>query len=529
MLTDWTTARYLLPEITLILFAVAVFLGGTWSRTRTVWATLAVVAFGFAGLLLRQVSPDASFVWGGVTADPLGTGLRGCALVFGALFCMFATQSRQRRLFPELLGSLVLVFVGLMFVSCANDLVMLFLGLELISIPTYVLLFIGRASRNSDEATAKYFFLSILSSALMLFGFATLYGLAGDTQFNGIQATFAAGVDVPFPLLYPVAFGLILVGLCFKIAAVPFHYYAPDVYEATTNLNAALLAVVPKIAGVVGLVRVIAICLPHDSAFGFQLIIVLSMLTMTVGNVGALWQSNLRRLMAYSSIAHAGYLMIGLAAAVGALPGVEAGRDAVAAMVFYVVAYSVATIGTFACIGYLSDDDLRFSRIEELRGVGRQHPMIGGLIAICMFSLAGIPPLAGFWGKFALFRSALDVGLEGGVTNLWFIVLCVVGVLNAAVAAAYYLRVVSNLYFVPVDATDRITPVIGNAGAGLAAFLSGVIVVWVGLFAGDGLSKAQVGASSAWNDLVPTEVNSSESLPHVADEGFWAEELAIGR
>ena len=188
-------------------------------------------------------------------------------MLLGGLFCVFSTQSRQQKLYPELLGSLVLVFVGLMLVGSAGDLVLLFLGLELISIPTYVLLFIGRDSRSSDEAAAKYFFLSILSSAMLLYGFASLYGLAGEINLGMIHASLHGPEPTAFPLFYPIAVGLIVVGFCFKIAAVPFHFYAPDVYQATTNMNAALLAVVPKIAGVVGLVRVLVVALPHDVGF----------------------------------------------------------------------------------------------------------------------------------------------------------------------------------------------------------------------------------------------------------------------
>ena len=414
------------------------------------------------------------------------------------LFCLFATQSRQDRLYPELLGSLVLVFAGLMLVCSAGDLVLLFLGFELISIPTYVLLFIGRLGRESDEATAKYFYLSILSSALLLYGLSLLYGVGGNTHLAMIQANLQYPSASSLPVL-PLALALILAGLGFKLAAVPFHFYAPDVYQATTNLNAALLAVVPKIAAAVGIIRILVTVLPRDSAFTWQLLVVLSVATMTLGNAAALWQQNVRRLLAYSSIAHAGYLLLGVAAAMGSEMGVGRGTDAAAAVVFYVLVYAAASLGAFASLAYLSNDDQTFRTVEELSGIGRSYPVIGGCLAICMFSLSGIPPLAGFWGKFALFKSALDVGLDGGGTpNPWFLALCVLGVLNAAVAAAYYLRVVATVYFATPSEQHSVMPVMGNPGAGATALASVLVVVGVGLFTGGWMTTAQRAAESAW-------------------------------
>ena len=503
---DLGTVKYLLPELLLVLLAVCVFVGGTWNRTKLGWSTLGVAVFGFSALLVLQQPVAGIAAHGGTQAilhDPLSHGLRLLALLLGGLFCVFSTQSRQQNLYPELLGSLVLVFVGLMLVCSAGDLIQLFLGLELISIPTYVLLFIGRDSRSSDEATAKYFFLSILSSAMLLYGFACLYGLAGETDLGMIHARLSGPESTAFPLFYPLAVGLIVVGFCFKIAAVPFHFYAPDVYQATTNINAALLAVVPKIAGVVGLIRVLIVALPNESNFAWRLIIVLSILTMTLGNVAALWQGNFRRLLAYSSIAHAGYLLIGLAAAAGA----EAGQTAVAAMLFYVFAYALATLAAFAAVAYLSDDDQSFSSLDQLAGIGRRYPVMSGVIALAMFSLAGIPPLAGFWGKFWLFRSALDAGLSAeGEPNRWFLVLCVIGVLNAAIAAGYYLRVVGVLYFSSAPVEGEAEPVLGNAGAGLTALISALLIVGVGVLTGPAMASAQASANGLWFDGDSAEV-----------------------
>jgi NADH-quinone oxidoreductase subunit N len=376
------------------------------------------------------------------------------------------------------------------------------------------LLFIGRPGRESDEATAKYFYLSILSSALLLYGFTLLYGLGGSTHLAAIRMNLETPPVLTPPLL-PMALILVLVGLGFKLAAVPFHFYAPDVYQATTNLNAALLAVVPKVAAALVMVRLLVTVFPHDSAFAWQLLILLSVITMTLGNVTALWQRNVRRLLAYSSIAHAGYLLLGLAAAMGGRVGSGLSSDAAAAVVFYVLVYSAASLGAFASLGYLSNDDRSFSTVEELSGLGRSYPVIGGCLAVCMFSLSGIPPLAGFWGKFALFKSALDAGLNGGGTpNYWFLALCLLGVLNAAVAAAYYLRVVATLYFAAPSEEHSVMPVMGNPGAGVAALASVVVVIGVGLFTNDWMSQAQRAARSAWFETVVSV--SRESVVPVA-------------
>ena len=287
-----------------------------------------------------------------------------------------------------------------MLVCSANDLVLLFVGLELISIPTYILLFIGRRDKPSGEVTAKYFFLSILSSAILLYGFSFLYGVGESTVISTIAVR--VGELSEGNLIATLALVLIFAGLAFKIAAVPFHFYAPDVYQGTSNANAGLLAVVPKVAGVVVLVRLVVAAMPGLETTGWQLALAVAVITMTLGNVLALWQHNLRRMLAYSSIAHAGYLLIGLATG---LAGTSAGEstDGVGAMIFYLLLYVVATTGTFAALCFLSRREHEVDSLDELAGLSRTHPLVAALIAIFMFSLAGIPPLAGFLGKFTLF------------------------------------------------------------------------------------------------------------------------------
>jgi NADH-quinone oxidoreductase subunit N len=362
----------------------------------------------------------------------------------------------------------------------------------LISIPTYVLLYLGLKDRATGEAAAKYFFLSILSSALLLYGLSFLYGMGGTT-------VIASGVDSPHSLresllaladsddaaglatFAPIAFVLLLAGLGFKMAAVPFHFYAPDVYQGATNANAGLLAVLPKAAGVIGLVRLTMLLDPLVGDFAWQAVLVVSMLTMTIGNVCALWQKNFRRLMAYSSIAHAGYMLIGLAVALAASTEVNrtGGVPGISAMLLYLVVYAFASVGSFAAAAWLSGDDHELNDVDELKGIGRTHPQAAAPLAVFMFSLAGIPPLAGFWGKFSLFGSAIQFARgETGSTQMWFIALAVLGGLNAAIAAAYYLRIIGVMYF-QAHTTRRAAR--GGIGALIAVGLCAAIVVLIGL------------------------------------------------
>jgi NADH-quinone oxidoreductase subunit N len=477
--------------------ATSIFVAGAFTRSRAWWALMALLSYVAAAAVLASQGPpwalDQPLFSGPITHDPMSLGLRWLGLLVGLVFTLIASQLVNRELASEFFGCLMLVAVGIMVSAAANELILLFLGLELISIPTYVLLFIGRKDRASGEATMKYFFLSILSSALLLYGFSFLYGIghttiiAGNAATPGIRETLLELSQEGGPLagLADLALVLIVAGLGFKLAIAPLQFYAPDVYQGTTNANAGLLAVAPKIAGIAGLIRLIVVAMPIAADFAWQLALVLAVLTMTIGNVCALWQRNLRRLMAYSSIAHGGYLLIGLAAAsAAAASGQTSLSGGTMAMLFYVLVYALATMGTFAAAAYLGTPRREVDRVDELAGLGWSQPLVAGAIAVFMFSLAGLPPLAGFWGKLNLFTSAIQLATtpSSGGMPLWFTVLAVVGVLNAAIAAAYYLRIVSVMYFqspgdVPAGAS-------GGRGAWAATVLCAVLVVGVGLLPG---------------------------------------------
>ncbi len=358
----------------------------------------------------------------------------------------------------EAIGSLLLVIAGGMLVVSANDLILLFVALELISIPTYILLYLGPGDVGSQESAAKYFFLSVLASAILLYGFSFIYGAAGTMNLDGIRIAMTSLSDMPkgFDNLAKLALLLTFAGLSFRLAAVPFHFYAPDVYQGTSNSNAALLSVIPKAAGLAVLVRLVWAAMSGLGPFAWQITMAVAILTMTLGNTMALWQENIRRMMAYSSIAHAGYLLIGLTVALAAGTGPPGSWDGIAALMFYLCVYSVATIGTFAMLEYLGQPARRVEGIDELAGLGRTRPVSAAMMAVFMFSLTGIPPLAGFWGKLLIFGSALSVDAgSGGNARIWFVVLAILGVLNAAISAGYYLRIVGVMYFRPPSAEPR--------------------------------------------------------------------------
>ncbi|MHB0956434.1 MAG: NADH-quinone oxidoreductase subunit N [Pirellulaceae bacterium] len=497
MFVDLSTVSLVWPEFILILIASWIYLGGTLSPGRTLWTWLAIATYLVALLLMlrnettlwQEVSQGFVGANGPLILDYLGQMSRYGCLLLGLLLTLVASRAGREELATEVLGTLMMLVAGLMLVCRANELVFLFVALELISIPTYVLLFLGRHDRASGEATIKYFFLSILASALLLYGMSFLYGVSrGTTILIGTQAVPGireAVAHLPASDMSLFLIGLVLVvgGLGFRIAAVPFHFYAPDVYQGTTNINAGLLAVAPKIAGVLALIRVVVAIMPVDLRVGWQLMWVLAILTMTLGNVCALWQTNVRRLMAFSSIAHGGYMLIGFAVALA-----SAASGGIGATLFYLVVYVLAALGVFAALAYLSDEQREVNYVTELAGLARTRPWVAAALALCLFSLAGIPPLGGFWGKFTIFAGAIRVALadQPGVSG-WFLVLAVVGVLNAAVAAAYYLRIISAMYFTrPASAcTAR-----GGLGTWVCTAVCCVLVIAVGLWPGVALRSA---------------------------------------
>ena len=515
-----TATLYLLaPEIVLVAVAVSIYLAGAFVPSPLAWRWIALGGVVLAGACLLQ-SPASSLQPHPdvpLQMDPLSGYVRWLTLLSGMLLVLLAWRTLAGSDTPEYLGSLLLIVAGVMLAAEAKDLVLLFVALELVSIPTYILLYLGRRDAASQEAAAKYFYLSILASAALLYGFSFLYGAAGSMDLREIRTRLmeSAGED-PNGFLPLAAVGLVLVfgGLGFRIAAVPFHFYAPDVYQGTTHANAAILSVAPKIAGLIALVRVVGIALAGVHSIAWPIAVVLAVLTMTLGNVLALWQNNIRRLLAYSSIAHAGYMLIGLAVLMAPRIGPEGQWTGLEALLFYLATYAVATIGAFAALAYLGPQRGEIDGVEELAGLawtgGPVRPVLAWLIALFMLSLAGIPPLFGFWGKLAVFAGALSLGrLESGV-HPWFVALAVIGVINSAIAAAYYLRIVATMFFRLPLGTPPTRP---DAGGTLTAAVGcAALVVVLGLFPGLWLGQAEKAARPAANSEVGIR-NSEVGIP----------------
>ncbi len=475
-----STIYFLLPEIVLIAAAVFIYIAGAFLRSQKTWSWLALAGIVLAMACLSRQHGTAD---GGVLiSDGFTLYIRWLTMVLGFLLVLLNFRPLTNGGTPEAIGSLLLVIAGGMLVVSAKDLILLFVALELISIPTYILLYLGPGDVGCQESAVKYFFLSVLASVILLYGFSFMYGVGGTMNLEGIRLAMTRLDDLPkgFDNLAKLALLLTFAGLSFRLAAVPFHFYAPDVYQGTTNPNAALLSIIPKVAGLAVLVRLVWAAMPDVGPFAWQITAAVAILTMTLGNTMALWQDNLRRMMAYSSIAQAGYLLIGLAVALAEGTGQPGSWDGIAALLFYLCVYAAATLGTFAMLEHLGQPSRRMESIDELAGLSRTRPLSAAMLAVFMFSLTGIPPLAGFWGKLQIFGSALNLSVAtAGNLRIWFLVLAIIGVLNAAISAGYYLRIVGVMYFRDPLATHRAE---GGLGAWMAAVACALFTIMLGIY-----------------------------------------------
>lgn len=456
------TVVTLLPEILILLAATAIMTAGAFVQwPRRYWAALASGTLGAALIALLAVSGDqgATDIYASVALnDSLAFYARLFLLLTGLLVMALAHDQVDEGRAPEFFGCLLIVHAGSMLVATANELVFLFVSLELVSIPTYLLLYLPRRTMTTQESATKYFFLSIFSSGLLLYGLTFLYGLFGVSNLKALAFLVEFGPIGIQPELSVIAAVFILGGLSFRVAAVPFHFYAPDVYQGSPALIAGLLSWIPKGVGFLAMIRVLTSVLSpaqvENPVVGKVLLLtwIVAAVTMTLGNTLALRQEDLKRLLAYSSIAHAGYLMIGIVAALhNDVPGSQLYLGA-EGLLFYLFAYALMTLGVFAVIIALNQGQGRYESVTDLSGLGRSRPLMALAMALCLFSLAGIPPLAGFWGKFQLFAAALSASRDEGSRALQLLVF--IGVLNSAAGAYYYLRIVVMMYLRPAPASD---------------------------------------------------------------------------
>jgi NADH-quinone oxidoreductase subunit N len=317
--------------------------------------------------------------------------------------------------------------LGMLLMISANDLIALYLGLELQSLPLYVIAAFQRDSLRSTEAGLKYFVLGALSSGMLLYGASMIYGFAGTTGFAGLAQSLTHPGGAPIGVIIGLVF--LVAGLAFKVAAVPFHMWTPDVYEGAPTPVTAFFSAAPKVAAMALFVRVLVGPFGSIAAEWQQIIVFVSIASMVLGSVAGINQRNIKRLMAYSSIANVGYALVGLA---------TGQADGIRGLIIYMAIYLVMTIGSFGCILSLRRQGLMVEEIADFAGLSRKHPLLAAVFAIFMFSMAGIPPMAGFFGKLYVFLPAISHG---------FYVLAVVGVLSSVVGAYYYLRIVKVMYF----------------------------------------------------------------------------------
>jgi NADH-quinone oxidoreductase subunit N len=473
---------HLLPEMVLVVFACVLFLGGLFKPDRPLWGGVAlaglVVAFVmlFVGPATQNLSNDAVFAVP-LLFDSLAMLTRVLALATGALFILLCWHEMPEKQVADHHACLLVIVAGVGLVGCSNDLVTLFLALELISIPTYVMLYLPKHDDDAQEASLKYFLLSVFSSGLLLFGFSYLFGLTGTTNIAGIlQVLYGASTEESKTVsgLAQIAMLTIAAGLGFRITAVPFHFYAPDVFQGTSTSGAAFLSYIPKIAGFVAILRVFGFVVPEGVAMPIERALVgiglsdqvptlfwfLAALTMTIGNILALLQDNLKRLMAYSSVAHAGYMLVALASA-PYLSASDSATSGVAALLFYLIAYGTMTFGFFAVILMLHRAERPVETVDDLAGLAKSHPAVALMVTVLMLSLIGFPLTIGFTGKFFVFFGAVSV--QGPIAWL-YPTLAVIGVLNAAVGAWYYLRIITVMYLrsavKPIETVGTITGLI---------------------------------------------------------------------
>ncbi|MEM7694365.1 MAG: NADH-quinone oxidoreductase subunit NuoN [Pseudomonadota bacterium] len=465
-----------LPEIFLALSALGLLMGGAFADEDAAPTINLMTIFALVGavVIMLAFTPHGVTFEGAFIQDAFAQYLKILTLLAAAV-CVAMTmgyarhQSFGRFEYPVLI---LLSTVGMMLMISANDMIAVYLGLELQSLAIYCAVAINRDSTRATEAGLKYFVLGALSSGMLLYGISLIYGFTGATGFPQIAAALAAdgvGLGVIFGLVF------VLAGLAFKVSAVPFHMWTPDVYEGAPSPVTAVLAAAPKVAAMAMFTRVVMEAFAPATQEWSQILIFLSVMSMLLGAFAAIGQTNLKRLLAYSSIGHIGYALIGLAA------GTEEG---IVGVVIYMTVYLAMTLGAFACVlSMRKADEGMVEDISDLAGLVKTKPFMAAAFTLLLFSLAGIPPLVGFFGKFYVFLAAVEADL---------VPLAVIGVLASAVAAFYYLRIIKIMMI--DEPKDQFEPMAGELRVVLAASGAFTILfffVWTPI-----LSAAETAAAS---------------------------------
>jgi NADH-quinone oxidoreductase subunit N len=493
----------ILPELIVCVVAVVVMLVDAFAKPTQRWVTgglsllgLLAAAVSSVWLWLSWTGVDEAFN-GMIVLDELRLGFTFVFLIVSAVTILVSMVWVENERLPagEFHALLMFATAGMMFMASAGDLVIVFLGLEILSIATYVMCGFRRTDLRSNESSMKYFILGSFSSAFLLYGIALVYGatstaagLAGTTNIREIAGRLT---EAQYPVLLFAGAAMMLVGFGFKIATAPFHIWTPDVYEGAPTPVTAFMAAGPKAAGFASFMRVFVFGFPFVLAAGptnlaaqlhsawLLALLVLAIATMTVGNVVAIAQNNVKRMLAYSSIAHAGYALVGFIAA-GAASDIEQRNVAITAVIFYLLTYAVMNLGAFAVVQLIGRENDRRTEVEDYNGIGFKSPWLAFALSLFLLSLLGMPVTAGFIGKVMVFRAALDQG---------YYPLVVIGVLNTAISAYYYLRLIIVMFFRERTTVWHAPTVPASVGVALVLTILGVL--YLGLFPGRVINALQ--------------------------------------
>jgi NADH-quinone oxidoreductase subunit N len=418
-----------------------------------------LVGAAFATILLWNHNTSS---FGVVAADNFGLFVTGTLIVLGLLSLAISGPTIDRERLPggEYYALMLFATAGMMLMATATDLLVIFLALEVMSLAVYVLTGIRRDSPASTEAAFKYFLLGAFSSAFFLYGIAFAYGLTGSTRLDRIGSLMAAQAMSPTPMQF-LALGLLIVGFAFKVAAVPFHMWTPDAYEGAPPAVTAFMSTGVKAAAFAAFVRVFLSALEPLRGSWSDVIWILAAATMIVGTVAGVTQSSVKRMLAYSSIGHGGYLLVAL------VSGNDFGKGAV---LFYLLTYAITNIGAFGVIALLDNADRPNDQVKDYAGLWNDHPVLAGLMTVFLLSLGGFPPMAGFIAKWYVFSAAVKAGYTG---------LAIVGVLTSVVSVFFYLRIVVMMYMTPADGPAQFPAVPKIAGAALV--VSAILIFYLGI------------------------------------------------
>lgn len=491
----------ILPELIVAIAGVIVMVFDSFfPNRRAITGTISMLGLAISATLLGMMWNGLNVgdgTWNGMIAhDSLRLSFSFVFLFVTALTIMISTIWVERENVPsgEYHALLLFATFGMMLMAAGNDLVVIFLGLETLSIATYVMAGLRKGDLRSNESAMKYFILGSFASAFLLYGMALIYGATGSTDLTKIAAKIA---DPNFPGLLLVGAAMMIVGFGFKIAMAPFHVWTPDVYEGAPSPVTGFMAAGPKAAAFASFGRVFVLGFPLVAgvqAAGYlhqswiTAVAILAMATMFVGNVAAIMQANVKRMLAYSSIAHAGYALVGFVGA-GAARTAQARDEAVAAVAFYLLTYAVTNLGAFAIVTLLAQKNDRRTEFEDYNGIGFKSPALSFTLSLFMLSLLGLPLTAGFMGKVLVFRPALESG------NTLLTLLVIVAVLNTAISAYYYLRLIVVMFF-----RERISewhaPKMPTALAA-ALIITALGVFYLGIFSGGVIDKFSKSPSPA--------------------------------